>query len=372
MKRKIVSMVFAVSICTFLLCSQSVVAADYEVIREPWIDDVSKVEFIDDGFGGQRTIEYYNKPMPFINGKATVYTDQINMPGHWVSYFCNGYYEVDTNGNISELKLDVRNSEFGMNKTYNLEGDYFDDNEIYLDYYFEFPEKYRLKVDKFISEKYYGGFFFSIFDQITGLHDETWAYVNGYAKAKESEGSEYYGMIDKNDNVILPFIYDDIGSVGDDGYVWVCKDGKWGIIKVKIENSISTANNREIILTIGEKEINVFGEVKESDAIPKIVNGRTMLPIRIIAEALGASVEWEGLEQKVLVLKDGMEIVITIDSDVALVNGDVINLESSAFVENDRTYLPLRFISENLGADVNWNAETQTVTITPKLLEVAQ
>lgn len=57
-------------------------------------------------------------------------------------------------------------------------------------------------------------------------------------------------------------------------------------------------------------------------------------------------------------------IVITINSDIAKVNGKEVKLDSPAFVENDRTYTPIRFISENLGASVEWIEKEQKVVIT--------
>lgn len=119
----------------------------------------------------------------------------------------------------------------------------------------------------------------------------------------------------------------------------------------------------KIILTIGETKATVFGKTVENDVAPMVVNERTMLPIRFIAEALGAEVEWDGDTQTVTIVKDDIEIIITIDSDEAIVNGETIILDSPAFTENQRTYLPLRFISENLGANVDWDGDTQTVTI---------
>ena len=121
----------------------------------------------------------------------------------------------------------------------------------------------------------------------------------------------------------------------------------------------------QIILTISDKAALVFGEIKENDVAPKIVKDRTMLPIRFIAEALGAEVIWTEAEpDKVLIKKDNIEIIINIGSDTALVNGKKIELDSPAFIENDRTYLPLRFVSENLGAKVDWVENTQQVIIT--------
>lgn len=125
----------------------------------------------------------------------------------------------------------------------------------------------------------------------------------------------------------------------------------------------------QIILTIGEKTAKAFGETKTNDVAPKIVNDRTMLPARFVAESLGAKVDWDEEKQLVTIVgvnekNEEVTILITIDSDIALVNGKEVKLDSPAFIENDRTYTPLRFISENLGAKVDWNEEQQKVTIT--------
>lgn len=122
--------------------------------------------------------------------------------------------------------------------------------------------------------------------------------------------------------------------------------------------------NNTIILTIGKKEANVFGETKSNDVAPIIRNDRTMLPARFVAENLGAKVEWDGDLRTVTITKDDIKIIITIDSQTALVNGKAIVLDSPAFIEDDRTYTPLRFIAEKLGADVEWNGDKQEVIIT--------
>ncbi|UKI35475.1 MAG: copper amine oxidase N-terminal domain-containing protein [Clostridiales bacterium] len=103
-----------------------------------------------------------------------------------------------------------------------------------------------------------------------------------------------------------------------------------------------------------------FGTEKSNDVAPKIVNNRTMLPARFAAENLGALVLWD--EEKELVTIKGknletnedVEILITIGAENAVVNGKEVKLDSPAFVENDRTYTPIRFISEELGAKVEW------------------
>jgi len=133
---------------------------------------------------------------------------------------------------------------------------------------------------------------------------------------------------------------------------------------VKDNTNTEKTEKEQIILTIGKKEALVFGETKVNDVVPLIKNDRTMLPARFVAENLGADVKWDNDTRKVTITKDDIIIIITIDSQTALVNGTAIVLDSPAFIENDRTYTPLRFIAEKLGADVEWNGETQEVTIT--------
>ena len=137
-------------------------------------------------------------------------------------------------------------------------------------------------------------------------------------------------------------------------------------------NNNSGNDNKEssntIVLTIDEHDALVYGTTKTNDVAPKVVNDRTMLPARFVAENLGATVEWDGEKQLVTITgktekQEDVIILITIGSDYAKVNGEDVKLDSPAFVENDRTYTPIRFISENLGATVEWNETEQTVTI---------
>ena len=127
-------------------------------------------------------------------------------------------------------------------------------------------------------------------------------------------------------------------------------------------------SSNTIVLTIDEHDALVYGTTKTNDIAPKVVNDRTMLPARFVAENLGATVEWDGEKQLVTITgknekQEDVTILITIGSDYAKVNGEEVKLDSPAFVENDRTYTPIRFISENLGATVKWNETEQTVTI---------
>ncbi len=121
--------------------------------------------------------------------------------------------------------------------------------------------------------------------------------------------------------------------------------------------------SKRITLTIDKTEADVFGDAATNDVAPIIRNGRTMLPARFVAENLGATVEWDNDERKVTIKNDETEILIYIDSDTAKVNGKDVKLDSPAFIENSRTYTPVRFIVENLGASIEWKEDERQVVI---------
>jgi len=125
----------------------------------------------------------------------------------------------------------------------------------------------------------------------------------------------------------------------------------------------------EIILKINDKNFKVNGETKTLDAPPIIKNGRTLLPIRPIVEALGGSVSWDGTERKVTVSLGSTTIELWIGKNTARVNGtntpiDATNSKVVPEIINGRTMLPLRFVTENLGCQLQWDPNTKTITIT--------
>ena len=120
----------------------------------------------------------------------------------------------------------------------------------------------------------------------------------------------------------------------------------------KIADGTGDGEEAYIRLTIDSVIAWVFDEYVTNDVPPVIRNERTMLPARFVAEALGGVVTWDEAEQKVTIVKDGSEIVIFIGEPFATVDGAPVELDCAAYIENDRTYLPIRFIAENLGAEV--------------------
>ena len=96
---------------------------------------------------------------------------------------------------------------------------------------------------------------------------------------------------------------------------------------------------------------------------PIIENDRTLVPLRAIFEVLGAEVLWDGSTRTVTGTRDNNIIKLQIDNKVATINGEPVELEVPARIVDDSTLVPIRFISESLGALVNWDNITRTVLI---------
>jgi len=105
---------------------------------------------------------------------------------------------------------------------------------------------------------------------------------------------------------------------------------------------------KTIMLTLQSTKAFVNDEPMELQVAPFTYEGRTVVPIRFVAEALGAKVDWNKTTRKVMLEKDGTKIEIVIDQKEAVVDGQKVALDAPAIVRNDVTLLPIRFVSESL------------------------
>jgi hypothetical protein len=144
----------------------------------------------------------------------------------------------------------------------------------------------------------------------------------------------------------------------------------------EIKEQVKTTSTRKVIVQIGENfclvsDPNVSGEnnvLKENDTCPEIINNRTMVPLRFISEALGATVDWNGENQSISLKKSNKEIGMQIGNNLMKVNtnGDVKEsfLDSPPTVNKDnRTLVPVRAIAEAFGIEVQWDGKTNSVFI---------
>jgi len=114
----------------------------------------------------------------------------------------------------------------------------------------------------------------------------------------------------------------------------------------------------------------IDGMLLSTDQDPIIVNGRTLVPLRSIFEALNARVNWDQKTQTVTAIKRETKIVLKIGDRNATINDRTTSLDTPAQVINGRTLVPVRFVSEALGEEVTWDSKTQIVSITTSKEEV--
>ncbi len=124
----------------------------------------------------------------------------------------------------------------------------------------------------------------------------------------------------------------------------------------------------EMKLWISKPFIHVNGEKILIDVPPQIISGRTMVPIRVISEGMGAEVSWDGDERRIIITLtnlDGTKRVVKmwVNKTTAEIDGEQVELDSPPTILSGRTLVPVRFISEAFGASVNWNQEERAVTI---------
>ena len=102
-------------------------------------------------------------------------------------------------------------------------------------------------------------------------------------------------------------------------------------------------------------------------------NNRTLVPFRFLSEQLGAGVAWNEEDRTVTYETEEMTMVLTIDSSVAMINGEEVELDSAPVIDADsaRTVVPLRFVSEQMGYEVDWNEATRIIVISAPVEEEA-
>lgn len=124
-----------------------------------------------------------------------------------------------------------------------------------------------------------------------------------------------------------------------------------------------------MVLTIGSKTMTVDGARVALDAPAALLEDRTLVPLRAVVEHLGGSIAWNVTTRQVTLKARGTTIILTIGRNSALVNGkplaiDPKNSKVVPLISSGCTMLPLRFVAENLGLKVGWNAKTKAVTLT--------
>ena len=119
----------------------------------------------------------------------------------------------------------------------------------------------------------------------------------------------------------------------------------------------------ENVLDTGKINVVINGVKQNLDNEPIIENSRVLVPVRDILEALDVSVKWDEETEKITCLKGQNTVELFIGSETATVNGENVVLDTEPQLINDSTYIPLRFMGETFGNNVEWNEKTQTVSL---------
>ena|GEM_PF-3472593 len=144
------------------------------------------------------------------------------------------------------------------------------------------------------------------------------------------------------------------------------KTKRYFILFLSLVMLLSTVN----VFAVRHKErdiplngIIVNDHIVYSDVYPYIKNSRTYVPIRFIAEELGYDVKWDGANKKVTMKSDGTTVELTIGSNKMMVNGKAVLLDAPAEIRDDRTFVPLRAIAEAFGEKVDYSSDYRAVYI---------
>ena len=128
------------------------------------------------------------------------------------------------------------------------------------------------------------------------------------------------------------------------------------IIVVSLCVSVSASAAEPIKVVLG-------GQILQFDVQPTIIDDRTMVPMRVIFEALGADVEWDGTNQTITAKSEDVVVITIIGNRTMIVNGNATTMDVAPILIDGRTLVPARFVSEAFGCDVEWDANARMVYI---------
>lgn len=201
------------------------------------------------------------------------------------------------------------------------------------------------------------------------------------------DGHVLFGLVSANGNMILDLRFETVFDMGE-GLIFAgdqngnylydyfgkylctlhgnnCGQSKNGLFPI---TDFDTMKKGYMLNPLLCPKIYVDGEKITADVYPKTENNRTLVPMRAVFEAMGAKVDWEDETKTVIVRRQDITVTIAIGEKTLYKNGTPIEIDAPAKIENDRTLVPLRAISEALACNVKWDGEERTVNIRTDML----
>lgn len=118
-----------------------------------------------------------------------------------------------------------------------------------------------------------------------------------------------------------------------------------------------------VVFASNDIKVAIDGEYVEFDVQPQLISDRTMVPLRAIFEALGAEVDWDESTQTVIAMKDDITVTATIGNTKMYIDDEERIMDVAPMLLNGRTLVPVRFVAEAFECDVDWDGEYSIVYI---------
>lgn len=206
--------------------------------------------------------------------------------------------------------------------------------EMYPSFY-EVGEDGIVKVPDKSNETYLGNHQMTIIGWTT---DKKWIVLNSWGIDYGFKGLYY-----------IPFTYTMLEAYGVTDTIYPSKV-KAKNIQLQIDSNIMIVDGKEV----------------ELDVAPYISNNRTLVPLRAVSESLGAIVEWDPIKRIAIINSEEGYLEFTVDSNTVCVNGHYIENDVEATILNNRTMVSIRLIAETLNCNVWWNPINKTINIKSK------
>ena len=289
-----------------------------------------------------------NDKWGYVNRQGNL---EIPIEYDYAEYFFNGVAAVAkiADGNINSYVIDKTGKAILGPKNYRL---YTWGNTYTGEAYDTNPYSYALldeRGDRLTSFSY------------SGIQD----FNEGFAIVHTNTDNELkWGLVNKYGAETLPLIFSNIEIIDDGKCIVEVSEGDYyqncrvGILTLPDDAATRKPPLSERPITVYLDGLDLYFDVE-----PKIIDGRTMVPMRKIFEALGADISWDGNARKVTAVRGSIIVELTIGNDTALVNGKPVKLEALAVIEEGRSLVPLRFVAEALGCRVSWDSEKRRVAI---------
>lgn len=164
-------------------------------------------------------------------------------------------------------------------------------------------------------------------------------------------------------------VFADVNITRSDTKVYKNIDGDMTISDIHYYSNNDDNAEHKVVFVVGADRVNIDGVYSHIDEPPYLSNGRTMLPLRAIADTLktfknNVDVSWNSADKEVIIVIDDNKIVFEVGSDYYTFNGESRKMTGMAEIKNNRAFVSVRDVADVMGIDVDWNALSKEVTLT--------